>query len=829
MHSFSDAHDVFYLALVTLVLSMSFWFRGATVRLYIEMQSIKWMSHNSLLWESHNTYLIKRTLDKDNSLCWTGKTGVEHALDLPLVNVPNLSKMGYSWIWNLRGPSKPMKLARNLLSWVYGCNSLWVSILIAKHSARIVYMERLEGLLKIGLGSLSRKTQQYKVPVNHRDSSIGRERSSATWTVNASRTLWGRGLVVPAMERGLNTEGIRSYSTKFSSEALSWKDIKAAKRLKTLWEGNNKDPQFINMGLFKLLNELDLWKMAYIKLARSKGSNTPSFDKVTIDGTTLDKLIRLKDELTSGRYNFGLTKKVLIPKTNGKLRPLGIPAFDDRIIQEVVRSILEIVYEPIFSNHSHGFRPGRGCHTALRQIRKDCSGFSWAIEGDIEGFFPNIDHDILTKLLEKKIKDPQFIALIYRMLKAKVKEQGKPMEVSEVGSPQGAIISPILSNILLHELDMYMEDYIKKFRKGKNRKANPKYMRAYYKHGIKEARKHKQASPIDPDYRRMSYVRYADDFIVTIIGSKEEATQIKQDIANFLENLKLKLSPEKTLITNPSDQPASFLGYLIQKAAPKLNVYYRTYAGKKRRVSRMTSGSIFLKVDAERVKKRLSAKGFCKPTGEPIANFKYLPNTQFATILQVNYIIRGLATYYKLAENSRQMISRWNYIIRFSIAKMFAAKYRTNSIAKIFAIAGKDLGKPIKSEFLRTSKQIVGQTEEKIYEYLTSIGIPKRAASTTKNVGVLYTKYRHIPKSDLAPLAKNFGVTIDEVLTNVKPKEADPLRAMDWLMARTVRLTDARCTICSSPQNVEMHHIKGLKYLKGTTVHSFGGNDEKFK
>ncbi len=116
--------------------------------------------------------------------------------------------------------------------------------------------------------------------------------------------------------------------------------------------------------------------MAYIKLARSKGSNTPSFDKVTIDGTTLDKLIRLKDELTSGRYNFGLTKKVLIPKTNGKLRPLGIPAFDDRIIQEVVRSILEIVYEPIFSNHSHGFRPGRGCHTALRQIRKDCSGFS---------------------------------------------------------------------------------------------------------------------------------------------------------------------------------------------------------------------------------------------------------------------------------------------------------------------------------------------------------------------------------------------------------------------------------------------------------------------
>jgi hypothetical protein len=269
-----------------------------------------------------------------------------------------------------------------------------------------------------------------------------------------------------------------------------------------------------------------------------------------------------------------------------------------------------------------------------------------------------MDHDILAKLLEKKIKDPKFIGLIYTMLKAKVQEEGKPMEISQVGSPQGAIISPLLSNVLLHELDLYMEEYIKNFNKGKTRKANPEYMHAYYKLGIKAARKFKQAKPIDPSYRRMSYIRYADDFIVTIIGSKKEAMQIKQDIASFLEGLKLKLSQEKTLITNPNERSASFLGYLIQKTAPKINTYYRNYAGKKRRVQRMTSGSIFLKVDAIKVRTRLAAKGFCTKDGDPRPNFKYLPNTQYATILQVNYILRGLATYYKLANNSRQMICR---------------------------------------------------------------------------------------------------------------------------------------------------------------------------
>lgn len=156
---------------------------------------------------------------------------------------------------------------------------------------------------------------------------------------------------------------------------------------------------------------------------------------------------------------------------------------------------------------------------------------------------------------------------------------------------------------------------------------------------------------------------------------------------------------------------------------------------------------------------------------------------------------------------------------------MFAAKYRTGSIAKVFSIAGKDLSKPIKKEYLKTKKAILGQTEEKIYEYLQSIGIPRREASAQKAVGVPFTSYREIPKPDVAPLSKDFNPTFSEtLLDNPYPsgirKDINPVDSLNWLLSRTVRITDAKCMICGSDREVEMHHVKGLKYLKATTVHN---------
>jgi group II intron reverse transcriptase/maturase len=527
--------------------------------------------------------------------------------------------------------------------------------------------------------------------------------------------------------------------------------------------------------------------------------------------------------LTEGNYKFGTTKRLYIPKSNGKLRPLGVAPFKDRIVQEVVRTILEVIYEPIFSNHSHGFRPGRSCHTALRHVSQKSNGFSWAIEGDIKAFFDNIDHKILLNLLKKKIKDPRFISLIHKMLKSKVQEEGSKATISLIGSPQGSILSPLLSNILLHEFDKFIENYIADYNKGKTRRINPEYDRLWKKFGVQAARKVSYFKYDDPSYRRMHYVRYADDFIITIIGPKNEAIEIKNNCANFLNKLNLTLSPEKTLITNPKTKAIPFLGYLIQKSPKQKYTYSRKYGGKLKRVSAIRGGQIYLKADLRKVKKGLHEKGFCNKNGFPTPNFVFLSETQYGSIIKINYILRGLASYYKLARNYRDFMSRINYILRFSTAKMFAAKFRLSSIAKVFAIAGKDLSSPISKKAANSKKAVIGQTEEKIYEYLESIGVSREKIKdkTKIRVGVSYTKFSQIPKPDLAPLKKDFNPSFDEAI-KASPNFSDinPLNSLNWRVSRTVKLSGASCIICGTSQNIEMHHIRGVKYLKGLSVHT---------
>jgi group II intron reverse transcriptase/maturase len=190
---------------------------------------------------------------------------------------------------------------------------------------------------------------------------------------------------------------------------------------------------------------------------------TAGADGKTIDAMSMVRIETLIASLKDHSYRPKPARRTYIQKKNGKTRPLGIPSFDDKLVQEIVRMELEAIYEPTFSNRSHGFRPNRSCHTALDQLQKTFSGVKWFIEGDIKGFFDNIDHAVLIGILRRRIHDEYFIALMWKFLKAGYLENWVYHKTYS-GTPQGSVISPILSNIYLNELDRYMERYMEQFR-----------------------------------------------------------------------------------------------------------------------------------------------------------------------------------------------------------------------------------------------------------------------------------------------------------------------------------------------------------------------------
>lgn len=290
--------------------------------------------------------------------------------------------------------------------------------------------------------------------------------------------------------------------------------------------------------LYRNLYNEELFLLAYNKIYAKPGNMTKGADGKTIDGISLERIKDTVDQLRNGTYKPNPARRTYILKKNGKKRPLGIPSIDDKLVQEVTRMILENIWEDTFSNCSHGFRPKRSCHTALQQIQSTFNGVKWFIEGDISAYFDTIDHNILIRILRKRIKDERFIQLIRKFLKAGYLED-RQYHVTYSGTAQGSIISPILANIYLNELDKHMMDFKKSFDIGSARRRNPEHRKAEgQKYHIKKkyvstwktldrTEKSKickqvkaleqtmvnipSADPFDPQYRRLSYVRYADD------------------------------------------------------------------------------------------------------------------------------------------------------------------------------------------------------------------------------------------------------------------------------------------------------------------------------
>ena len=330
--------------------------------------------------------------------------------------------------------------------------------------------------------------------------------------------------------------------------------------------------------LYRQMFNRELYFLAYGKIYSNQGAMTPGASGETADGMSGEKIEQIIGLMRREKYRFAPARRVYIPKKNGKLRPLGMPTWSDKLVGEVVRLLLEAFYEPQFSDSSHGFRRFRGCHTALREISNTWTGATWFVEGDISDCFGSLDHEILLGILAEKIHDNRFLRLIRNMLKAGYLEDWEYHDTLS-GAPQGGTVSPILSSIYLDKLDKFVErELIPQYTRGARRKPNPDYariasrLRRARQHGDraaargleKQLRTLPRDDPMDPGYRRLKYIRYADDHILGFIGPKAEAEEIKGRLAAFLrETLGLELNGAKTLITHARSQRARFLGYDI--------------------------------------------------------------------------------------------------------------------------------------------------------------------------------------------------------------------------------------------------------------------------
>ena len=547
--------------------------------------------------------------------------------------------------------------------------------------------------------------------------------------------------------------------------------------------------------LYRYLFSEEMFAVAYQRIYAKQGNMTPGTDGKTIDEMSLERIERLIVSLKDESYQPHPARRVYIPKKNGKKRPLGIPSFEDKLVQEVVRLLLEAIYEGHFEGTSHGFRPHRSCHTALGMIQKSFAGAKWFIEGDIKGFFDNIDHNVLISILRERISDERFLRLIRKFLNAGYVEDWKYNKTYS-GTPQGGIISPMLANIYLDKFDKYIKEYAAKFRKGDRRSINPEYwrlnnkknrlkqklqktsdeqMRKNYLYEIAQLSKQMLSIPhkdaMDADFRRLQYVRYADDFLISVIGSKSECETIKADITQFMrEQLKLELSDEKTLITHAQDK-AKFLGYEI--FIRKSDAVKRNKDGV---LKRDFNGAVVLTLNTAVIQKthtEYNALEVRNIDGKDIWWSKprrYMTPMKPEDILaQYNAEIRGLYNYYSLATNVSKECASFAFIMKMSMFKTLGWK-------------------------LNTSARKVRQKYQKDKDFV----IPYNDAKGKQ-------KYRVFYNEGFKKRNAQFDVDYDKL----------PQTMYVPYPSLVERLKDGRCELCGKEGKVVMHHVRNLTKLKG--------------
>lgn len=559
--------------------------------------------------------------------------------------------------------------------------------------------------------------------------------------------------------------------------------------LTKLQENSKKNHDEVFTRLYRYLLRPDIYYVAYQHLYSNKGAGTKGVTDDTADGFSEIYIENIIDALKNEMYQPKPVRRTYIKKSNGKMRPLGLPVFTDKLIQEAIRMILEAIYEPIFSDYSHGFRPARSCHTALAQIKKEFTGARWFIEGDIKGCFDNINHAVLVEIINQKIKDARFLKLIRSFLKAGYMEDWKYHETYS-GCPQGGIISPILANIYLNELDRHVMKIKKEFDVATKARYTPEYtklvgLRQRLHNKIKNSNGIEREKLIEEyktataqmlklpakqcDDKKIKYVRYADDFLIAVNGNRQDCEKIKQELTEVISTtLKMELSQEKTLITH-SNTPARFLGYDVrvrrdQQIKPKGKF-------KTRSMNNKVELSIPFK---DKIEKFLFSNGIVKQRSdngklEPIHRPQLLNRTDLEIVTIYNAELRGICNYYGLASNFNKLIY-FNYLMEYSCLKTLAGKHRSK-VSKIRAMYKDGTGKWA-------------------IPYETKTGIKKMYFAN-------YADCKGKKFTDIVPqTAKNYSHDVTTLESRLKAKI---------------------CEVCGCTENdrYEIHHVNKVKNLKG--------------
>jgi group II intron reverse transcriptase/maturase len=534
--------------------------------------------------------------------------------------------------------------------------------------------------------------------------------------------------------------------------------------------------------LFRQMFNPQLYLLAYGRIYANKGAMTPGTTPETVDGMSLRKISRIIEAMRHERYRFRPVRRVHIPKKNGKTRPLGMPTWSDKLVGEVVRLLLEAYYEPTFSGRSHGFRPGRGCHTALREVVNTWTGTTWFVEGDIADCFGSFDHDVMVGILSEKIHDNRFLRLLRNMLMAGYLEDWR-WGATLSGVPQGGIASPVLSNIYLHKLDEFVDKtLVPEYTRGRLRAKNPEYRKV--EQAIATARRkgdraqvralyrrlHSLPSqdPRDPGYRRLRYCRYADDTLLGFAGPKAEAEQIRVRLAQFLrDDLKLELSPDKTLITHARTQRARFLGYEVSVASRSYRTRRPDASDKRNR--RSLNGMIVLHVPPLAVKAKASPY---LSRGKPARRNPMVNDSDYNIVARYGAEYRGIVQYYLLAGDVFRL-HRLRWVMETSMLKTLASKHRS------------------------TVTKMAARHKAKV---MTPHGLRTRFEARVERAG-------------RKPLVAWFGG-----IPLKRQKQAvltDRLHAGPVYPHRQLvdRLLKGRCELCDRTDNIAVHHVRALADL----------------